>query len=168
MKEENDLPQNLDDSALEKKIYDAQETLRMLMGDEFYQDYLSKYISNQLTGAYSTVYKYVKQYIARQAYEYYTLNANFNPTRSGFRVHTEANSVVATDIQMAMIIKEAKQKAQQYKNLLVDYLNGHSSDFPLYNNKCGNNLRGNTFHISAVKNKTKCTHDHKCRCRSCA
>lgn len=163
LKVEVDIPQAIPDADLNHKIYQSQETLRMLMGDEFYQDYLVQYTAG-LTGPYLTLYAYLKQYLAWQTYEYYTIFANYNPTLSGFRVHTEDNSVVATDSQMATIIKYAKQKAQYYKTLLVDYLNGHSADFPLYNVSCGtNNLTGNSFHISAVKNK----HGHDCGCGSC-
>lgn len=165
IKGEVSIPQSIPDVDLDVLIYDAQETLRMLMGDEFYQDYKTQYGAGPLTGAYLTLKPYLQQYIARQTYEYYTIFANFKPAISGFRVHTEENSVVATDVQMATIIKLAKQKAQYYKNLLVDYLNGHSSDFPLYNVSCGtNNLTGNSFHISAVKNKHH-SHDCGCGCR---
>lgn len=166
LKKEVDIPQNIEDIELDSKIYQAQETLRMVMGDEFYQDFLSKYKSNAFSTAYTSLYNYVKQYVAWQANEFWTIKANFKPTRSGFRVHTEDNSVVATDIQMATIIKDAKQKSQYYKTLLIDFLNGHSSDYRLYSANCGNNLKGNTFRISAVKNKNN-GHHHNCRCHRC-
>lgn len=163
IKEEVDIPQSVPDTDLDHKIYQAQETLRMLMGDEFYQNYAQTYQAGPLTGAYLTLYAYLKQYLAWQTYEYYARFANFKPTRAGFRVHTEENSVVATDAQMSFIVKFAVQKAQYYKTLLVDYLNGHSADFSLYNVSCGTNkLTGNGFHISAVKNKYR--HDHDCKC----
>lgn len=166
VKEEVDLPQSVDDDQLDHKIYRAQETLRMLMGDEFYQNYASSFAAGPLTGAYLTLYAYLKQYVAWQTNEYYTIKANTIPTRSGFRVHSENNSVAASDIQMATLIKDAKQQAQYYKTLLVDYLNGHSTDFPLYNVSCGtSNLKGNSFHISAVKNKHRHAHDCMCGCR---
>lgn len=162
IKGEVDIPQNIPDKDLDHKVYRAQELARMLMGDEFYQDYASQYMAGPLTGAYLTLYPYLKQYLAWQTYEYYTIFANYAATLSGFRVHTEENSVVVPDQNMATIIKDGKQQAQYYKTLLVDYLNGHSADFPLYNVSCGtNNLTGNSFHISAVKNKN---HGHDCGC----
>lgn len=163
MKEEVDIPQNIENQDLEHKIYRAQEMLRMLMGDEFYQDFLTNYKNNTLSAVYTTLYGYVQKFVAWQAYEFYVVKANFNPTRAGFRVHTEENSVVATDVQMGMLIKDAKQQAQYYKVQLVDYLNGHYSDYPLYNYSCMTNLSGNTFHISAVKGK----HKDDCRCGRC-
>ena len=160
---EVDIPQNVEDVALDHKVYTAQETLRMLMGDEFYQDFKNWYKNNLTNTAYTTLYPYVKQYVAWQAYEGWVITANFNPTRSGFRVHTEQNSVVASDIQMATIIKDAKQKSQYYKMLMVDFLDSHYADYPLYSRNCGKNLNGNTFHISAVKK----SHHHKCKCNRC-
>jgi hypothetical protein len=163
LKREVDLPTEILDEELDHKIYTAQETLRMLMGDEFYQDFKTKYKTNSFSAAYTTLYGYVKQYVAWQAYEGWIIRANFKPTRAGIRVMTEDNSVVATDIQMSTLIKDAKQKAQYYKMLFVDYLNDHSTDYPLYSRNCGNNLTGNTFHISAVKKN----HHHKCKCHRC-
>ncbi len=164
LREETDLPQNIENDDLDHKIYRAQEILRMLQGDEFYQDYINQF-PNFTTSSYSTLLPYVKQYLAWQTYEYYVVMANYKPTRSGFRVHTEENSVVVTDIQMSIIIKDAKQQTQQYKNLLVDYLKSHSSDFTLYNQRCNSNLSGNGFHISAVKNKSSFYRHHRnCNC----
>lgn len=165
LKEEVDLPQNIENNELDHKIYKAQETLRMLMRDEFYQDYITQFHAG-LTGAYATLFPYVKQYLAWQTYEYYVIMANFKPTRSGFRVHTEPNSEAVSDINMATIIKDAKQHAQMYKNLMVDYLNGHSSDFTLYSKHCHSNLTGNSFHISAVKNRTRHKPNCNCGCHS--
>lgn len=164
LKEECDIPQNIPDEELEHKVYRAQEMLRMLMGDEFYQDFLTNYKASSLSIPYGLLYSpYVKQFVAWQAHEYWTVKANFKPTRSGFRVHTEENSVVATDIQMGTLIKDAKQQAQYYKKLLVDFLDGNSTSYSLYDANCHGNLTGNTFHISAVKNK----HKEDCGCSRC-
>lgn len=163
LKEETDLPQNLTDQELEHAIYRGQEMLRMLMCDEFYQAFLAAYLAGTLTGVYATLYPYIKQFVAWQAKQYWIINCNFKPTRSGIRVHSEENSVVATDIQMASLIKDAKQQAQYYKKLLVDFMNGNRIDYPLYCGDCGDSRTGNSFHISAVKNK----HKDGCNCNKC-
>src|ERR1041385_6297731 len=163
MKEEVDIPQNIENKDLEHKIYRAQEMLRMLMGDEFYQDFLTNYKANTFSAAYTTLYPYVQKFVAWQAFEFYVVKANFNPTRSGFRVHSEENSVAASDAQMAILIKDAKQQAQYYKVQLLDFLKGRYSDYSLYSYSCGTNLSGNTFHISAVKK----SHKGNCKCNRC-
>jgi hypothetical protein len=152
LREECDLPQNLDDSDLEKHIYSAQEMLRGDIGDGFYQDFLAAYLAGPLTGVYATLYNpYIKQFVAWKANEYWTVKANFLVSRSGFRVHSEENSVVATDTQMAEIIKDAKYKASYYKNLLLDFLSNHSSEYPLFD-KCNSN-KSNGFGITVIKKK---------------
>jgi hypothetical protein len=156
LREECDLPSTIRDEMLEHKIYRAQEVLRMLFGDAFYQDYLTNYKAETFSTAYTTIYPYVKQFIAWQANQYWTLKANFMEHASGFRVHSEPNSVAASDQQMAILIKDAKYQADYYKRLLVDYLNAHHADYPLYEYSCGKGVTGNGFHISAVKNKGKC------------
>lgn len=162
LREEVDIPQNIPDAELEHPIYRGQEMLRMLMCDEFYQSFLAAYLAGTLTGVYATLYPYVKQFVAWQSYEYWVVKANFKPTRSGFRVHTEENSVVATDIQMATLIKDAKQQAQYYKKLMIDFIEGNPTNYPLYCG-CETGLSGNSFHITAVKNK----HKKDCKCNRC-
>lgn len=164
LKEECDIPQNLPDSELEHKVYRAQEMLRMIMGDAFYQDYLSQYKASFSPAYQSLQDPYVKQFVAWQAHQFWVVKANFKPTRSGFRVHSEENSAVATDVQMATIHKDANQQAQYYKELLISFLNKNSADYPLYDIGCGvKNVAGNGFHISAVKNKHCNLHRRGCK-----
>jgi hypothetical protein len=163
LREECDIDTNIDDKELEHKIYRAQEMLRMLMGDEFYQDFLTNYKNNTLSAAYTSLYPYIKQFVAWAAHENWIIKANFKITRSGIRVHEEENSVAASDIQMSNLIKDAKYQTQYYKNLMIGYLDGNSSNYPLYSAYCQEGTTGNSFHISAVKNK----HGESCGCTRC-
>lgn len=149
--EETDLPSNIPNEDFEHKIYEAQEMLRADIGDEFYQDFLTNFKNNTLSTAYKSVFPYIKQFVAWQTYEFWIAKANFNPTRSGMRVHTEENSVVASDIQMATLIKQAKLKSEYYKNLLIGYLKNHNADYPLFQ-KCCTQPKGG-FQVSVVRNK---------------
>jgi len=153
LKDEVDIPTNIPDDEFDKPITRAQETLRMLIGDGFYQDFQTNYQANTLSSLYTTLFPYIKQFLAWEANEKWTIRANVKSTRSGFRVHSEENSTVASDAAMATIIRDAKAQSQFYKNILIDYLNNHSADYPLYNTGCHNRNIGNSFKISAVKNK---------------
>lgn len=165
LRAEIDVPQNINAEEFDHKIYRAQERLRFLMGDEFYQDLLTNYKNSTLSAAYTALYSpYIKQFIAWQTNVYWTMEANFKPTRSGFRVHTEENSVVVTDEQHAMILKDRKQQAEYYAKLLVGFLENHAADYPLYGTGCGTKAIGNSFHMSVVKNHR---HDAGCRCSRC-
>lgn len=156
LREEVGLPQNIPDEELEYAIYKSQETLRMLLCDEFYRDLLSNYKADTMSDAYNALYNpYIKQYVAWQAYVEWIFEANFKKTRSGIRVHVEPNSTAASDLQVGTILKKYKYDAQYYKNLMMDYLKGHSADYLLYCS-CGSpELTGNSFQISAVRNKHK-------------
>lgn len=149
--EETDLPVSIGNDQFEHKIYEAQEMLRADIGDEFYQDFLTNFKNNTLSTAYNSAFPYIKQFIAWQTYEFWIAKANFNPTRSGIRVHTEENSTVATDIQMATLIKQAKLKSEYYKNLLIGYLKNHSADYPLFTKCCTKPTGG--FQVSVVRNR---------------
>lgn len=164
LREEVDIPQSIEDEELEHKIYRAQEMLRMIIGDTFYQDFKTNYINKTLSDPYNTLYPYIKQFIAWQTHEYWIVKANFKPTRTGFRVHREDNSDAASDTQMAMLIKDSKQTSQYYKKVLVEFLEENSSSYPLYSSNCGNDVVGNSFHISVVSRKK---HRHGCNCPRC-
>lgn len=167
LRDELDLPQNIPSDEFDGKIKKAQERLRLLMGDGFYQDFIAVYQAstknNPLTGAYASLYNpYMKQFVAHQTYVYWTLETNFKPTRSGIRVHSEENSEAASDAQMSMLLKDRKQTAEYYARLLTDFMDNHAEDYPLYNRNCQRST-GNAFHISAVRRK----HGHDCNCRKC-
>lgn len=155
MREECDLPDVIREDELEHKIYRAQEMLKMLLGMEFYNDFVSNYRDSTFSALYTTLYDYVKQFVAWQANEFWTISANFKVHASGFRVHSEDNSTPASDVQMAAIIKDAKYQAFYYKKLMVDYLNAHCSDYVLYDCNCRGSKTGNGFQISAVINREK-------------
>lgn len=155
VKDQCDLPENLEDKEFNRYVYRAQEVLRMVMGDDFYQDYKTNFEAGTLSAVYTSLQDYIDQYLAWQVHEYWVPFANLKKTRAGFRVHTEANSQAATDVQMAGVIKDAKYQSQYYKELLIGFLKNHSEDYPLYENCCGKNVKGNAFHVSAVKNKHK-------------
>jgi hypothetical protein len=147
-----DLPTNIPNEEFDHKIHRAQEILRMLICDTFYQDFLTNYKANTLSAAYLALQPYINQFIAWQTNEFWFIKANFKPTRSGIRVHSEDNSQMASDLSMATLIRDAKQESQFYKNILVDFLGNHREDYPLYTACCHNSKTGNSFKISAVRN----------------
>lgn len=163
MKELVGLPQSIPDEEVEHPILRAQETLRMLMGDTCYQELLSQYNSNTLSESNAALLNpYIRQYLAWEAYQFWTIKSNFKFTRAGVRVHSEDNSVAASDIQMAIIIKDAKQQSQYYKMLMIDYINNHSECYSGCNCCTRNPNSGNTFHITAVRKK-KSHYKRNCR-----
>lgn len=162
LKEEVDLPQDLPDSEFEHKILWAQDTLKMIIGSEFYADYLLKFESDSIS-FYSALVPFVKQFLAWQTAEYWVPTANYKVTKSGFRIHTETNSAVVSDQQQATITKMYNQQAQKYKMFLVNYLNDNQDSYPLYEQDCNTSNTGGTFKITSVRGK----HKEGCGCRRC-
>lgn len=163
LKEEIDVPSDIPDSEFEHKILWAQDTLKMLIGSDFYADYLAKFEADTILSYYSALAPYVKQYLAWQTAEYWVPTANYKVTRSGFRIHTEANSNVISDQQQATVTKMFNQQAQKYKMFLINYLNDNQSIYPLYVTDCRTGNTGSTFKITAVRGK----HREGCSCRRC-
>ena len=158
MKDECDISKNVDDSKLDNPIKLAQEQLKYLIGDDFYDQIDSQ--ATAFSGAADNLAffdPYVKQFLAWQAYEYYIPKANFAETRSGFRIHREDNSDIATDKQMGELIRQVKQQSQFYKGKMISFLiksqNADSTKYPLYTSNCGLETYGNGFHITAVSRR---------------
>lgn len=159
VRSECDISQNVPDEELDSKIRWSQDMLRMLLGKSFYDEIVSQFASNALSSDNTAVYDpFIKQFLAWQTNEYWTIRANFKDTRAGFRVHIEENSNPTSDTQLAMLIKEAKGKSSTYKNELLGFLNEaqtrDSSKYPLYRPGCHFNS-GNGFHISSVTKRDR-------------
>lgn len=149
--EECDMPKSLPNDEVDAFVYRAQENLRATIGDEFYQDFKTNFEANTLSTAYTSLLPYVKQFLSWQTNELWTIRANFKSTRSGFRVHTEENSVVASEKEMAPIIRDAHYRSDYYRNLMVDFLELHSTDYPLFN-RCNTKSLGG-FKMTVVKKR---------------
>lgn len=153
---ECDVSNNIDDKALDNPIKQAQETLRMILSEDFYAQITSEFSSRSLSPANLALHDpYLKQYIAWQAYEFWLVKANFNPTRSGIRVHTDESSQVASPEEMATLLRDAKQKSAFYKGLMMTFLSNNSSNYTLYTVSCKSNTFGTGMHITSISNKSK-------------
>ena len=161
---EVDISQNVPDKELDNPIKRAQEMLEMLIGDDLYAEIVSEFDANSLSAANTTLFNYIKKFLAWQAYQFWLPKANFKDTRSGFRVMREDNSDAATEKDMATLIRDIKMWAQTQKEKLVQFLDDNCSTYPLYECNCGKNKRtGTGFHITSVGKK----HPHGCECNSC-
>jgi hypothetical protein len=162
LRNECDISQNVPDKELDNPIKRAQEMLEMIIGTDLYDEIVSQF-PNSFTAANTTLFTYVKKFLAWQAYQFWIPKANFKDTRSGFRVMVEDNSVAATEKDMATLIRDVKSWAQTQKEKLVQFLEDNYTDYPLYDYLCStNNRTGTGFHISAVGK-----HKKDCKCNLC-
>lgn len=162
LRTETDISQHVPDVELDSPIKRAQEMLSMIIGEDLFQELEGQHPN--YTGANVAFIPYVKKFLAWQAYQFWLPKANFKSHNSGMRVHREDNSDPATDAQMATLIKDAKMWCQTKKEQMVQYLEDHASDFPLYDAHCNTNKRtGTGFHITAIGTK----HGKHCGCDHC-
>lgn len=151
LRAECDISNNIEDKILDNPIKQAQETLRMILSEAFYAQVMSQFDSKSLSPANTALLTpYLKQYIAWQAYEFWLVKANFNPTRSGIRVHTDESSQIASAEEMATLLRDAKQKSAFYKGLMITFLNNNASNYSLYTTSCKSNTFGTGMHITSI------------------
>lgn len=164
LKIETDISQNVPESELDNPIKRSQEMLAMVIGDDLYNEVVSQYPSS-FTAANTTLFTYIKPFLAWQSYQFWLPKANFKTHASGLRVHEEDNSRSASEAEMANLIRDAKMWCQTKKEKLVQFLEDNCTTYPLYECECGKNTRtGTGFHITPVgKHKKGCKCDDCCR-----
>lgn len=163
LRNEADLSQNIPDKELDNPIKRSQEMLEMLIGDALYAEIVGQF-PNSFTAANTTLFPYIKKFLAWQAKQFWLPKANFKDTKAGIRIMQEDNSVAADSKDMAELIRDAKMWAQTQKEKLVQFLETNYATYPLYPYNCNTNKRtGTGFHITSVGGK----HKHNCGCDSC-
>ena len=164
LRKEVDISDNVPDKELDNPIKRAQEMLEMVIGTGLYNEIVAEFEANALSATNTTLFPYVKKFLAWQAYQFWLPKANFKDTRAGFRVMREDNSDAATEKDMATLIRDIKMWAQTQKEKLVQFLDTNNTSYPLWEYHCGTSKRtGTGFHITSVGKK----HPHDCGCNSC-
>lgn len=130
----------------------AQQDLKNELGPEFYSEIETQYNAETLTADNATLYEsYIKDFLAWQTYFKYLKFANVNPTPTGIREFSDANSTVASDIKMYSLEKNVLQTANDYKYAMINFLNesqtNDSTKYPLWEKKCKEQM---SFSITAV------------------
>lgn len=163
LRNEADLSQNIPDKELDNPIKRSQEMLEMLIGDALYAEIVGQF-PNSFTAPNTTLFPYIKKFLAWQAKQFWLPKANFKDTKAGIRIMQEDNSVAADSKDMAELIRDAKMWAQTQKEKLVQFLETNHETYPLYPYNCNTNKRtGTGFHITSVGGK----HKHGCTCHQC-
>jgi hypothetical protein len=157
---EVDISQNVQDAELDNPIKRAQEMLEMLIGSPLYTELDGQ--SPNFLDANITLMPYVKKFLAWQAYQFWLVKANLKSHNSGIRVHREDNSEPATDAQLAMLIKDAKNWAETQQQKLLEYLKLNATSYPLFVVDCTDRKRATGFQITPVGG-----HKYGCGCNSC-
>jgi len=143
---------NEDDKKYQMVLKIAQDTLKEVLGGEFYSQIETQYDNETLSTANDTLYEdYIKDFLAWQTYYYYIKFANINATPTGLREFNDENSSIASDVKMYALEKNVMEFVNRYKYNMINYLDleqeKDSTAFPLYNAKCDH---GFNFAITSV------------------
>lgn len=138
----------------------SQDTLKSVLGEEFYDQIENQYNNGDLSGEQSTANQqlyenHIKDYLAWQTYFYYLKFANVDSTPTGIREFSDENSSVLSDVKMYSLEKNIMEMVNRYKYAMINYLKleqeKDSTAFPLFDSKCD---YGFNFGITSVDKKS--------------
>lgn len=132
---------NVDDKKYQMVLKVAQDTLKEIIGEEFYEQIESQYDSNTLSADNDALYEgHIKDYLAWQTYFYYLKFANVDSTPTGLREFNDDNSSIVSDVKMYSLEKNVMEFVNRYKGMMVTFIKlekeKDSDKYPLFNCKC--------------------------------
>jgi hypothetical protein len=147
---------NVDSKKYQMLLKVSQDTLKEIIGGEFYEEIESEYDSSTLSTDNDNLYEgYIKDYLAWQTYYYYLKFANVDSTPTGIREFNDENSSIVSDVKMYALQKNVMEMVNRYKYSMINYLKleqeKDSTKYPLFNSKCD---YGFNFAITAVDKKS--------------
>ena len=148
--------ENIDEKKQKANLEEAQSDLRELLGPEFYEEIDTQYTDQTFTTANNSLYEgYIKQFLAWQSAFYSLGFSQADSTPTGIREFVDENSTILSDVKLFGFEKNVRRRANRYKYDLLNYLaNEQSKDstaFPLYSQKCREEL---SFAITSVSRGT--------------
>jgi len=147
---------NVDSKKYQMILKLSQDTLKSILGGEFYEQIENQYDDDSFTAPNDALYEgYIKDYLAWQTYFYYLKFANSNSTPTGIREFIDENSSVLSDVKMYALEKNIMEMVNRYKYAMINYLKLEqekvSTAFPLFDSKCE---YGFNFGITSVDKKS--------------
>lgn len=134
---------NEDDKRYQMILKLAQESLRDLLGGEFYEEIETQYsaTANTLTADNLTLYKnHIKDFLAWQCYANYLGFSQTSPTPTGVREFTDENSELASDLKMFSLEKNVERWKNHYKYQMINFLtleqSKNTTKYPKYKGGC--------------------------------
>lgn len=143
---------NVDAKKYQMVLKIAQDTLKDVLGGEFYDHIETQYDADTLSAANQTLYEnYIKDFLAWQTYYYYIKFANVDSTPTGIREFNDDNSSVVADVKIYALEKNVTEMVNRYKYAIINFLKleqeKDSTAYPLFESKCD---YGFNFAITSV------------------
>lgn len=156
------LSDKIDEKKFKMVLKLAQESLKDVLGVEFYTQIETQYdpISDTFSADNSTLYEnYIKDYLAWQTYHNHLGFSQSESTPTGERQFTDANSTILDDVKLYSKEKNILNWANHYKYQMINYLKLQqsidSTKYPLFKEYCNQEF---SFGFSAI---TKDSHASK-------
>lgn len=132
---------NTDSRKYQMALKLAQDSLRDVLGAEFYEQIESQYDADTLTTANDTLYEdYIKDFLAWHTYLAHLKFSQSDDTPTGRREFNDENSNILSDIKLTGLERNVSEQANTYKNALINYLklqqDKDSTAFPLWSEPC--------------------------------
>lgn len=130
--------------------------VKTFLGDAFYAELLTQKSTNTLTpanenllyGTANELFLGLQAWLCWLSYKEYLLQANQKSTQTGVRTWNDNNSDLIEAKTQSMLIKDAGEKSDFYKNEVVKFLKDNTASYPLYvDNNCTNNTNNNVFNF---------------------
>lgn len=147
---------NTDDKKYQMCLKIAQDTLKEVIGGEFYEEIENEYDTETLTADNDALYDpYIKDYLSWLTYFEYLKFSNADATPTGIRQFRDDNSTVLPNLELAAFEKNVREKSVFYKDKMLNFLRekiaNDSSKYPLYKEKC-NDVFG--FAITSIDKRS--------------
>lgn len=147
---------NTDDRKYDICLKIAQDTLKDVIGGQFYEEIESQYDSDTLTSDNDELYDpYIKDYLSWLTYFEYLKFSNADATPTGIRQFRDDNSNILPNLELAAFEKNVREKSIFYKhrmlNFLRDAISNDGTKYTLYKEKC-NDVFG--FAITSIDKKS--------------
>ena len=138
------LSDNIDEKKFKMVLKLAQESLKDILGGEFYDEIETQYepsASNTLTPDNATLYKeYIRDFLAWQSYHNFLGFSQMNSTPTGFREFKDENSDIIADVKLFSLEKNVMRWVNNYKFRMINFLKesqaNDSTKYPLYKCSC--------------------------------
>lgn len=149
------LSSNIDEKKFKMMLKLAQETLRDLLGGEYYSEIETQYspTADTFTTDNATLYEdYIKDFLAWQTYYNLLGFSQSESTPTGMRQFKDDNSTILEDVKLFSLEKNILNWVNHYRYKLLDFLklsqDQTSTKYPLYKQRCHEEF---SFGFSSIK-----------------
>jgi uncharacterized membrane protein len=136
---------SVDDNKIVQWVSVAQDTeIRTLLGSKLYNKLMSDITNNTLDGKYrELVVDYIKPALIHWSAVHSLPFLAYTVANGGIYKHTAESSESVDKKEVDFLIEKERNIAQNYSNILVDYLCYNSQDYPEYLTNSGNDIQPN-------------------------